>query len=95
MGIRFLDSDRLHLYHVRIGGLFWMIQQTTLRRRKEHEMLQSIKDLEQRGFKVIFGPVEVTSVGKTFTRDRNHYNRAKYQQTHHNASWIAKLVRTI
>jgi hypothetical protein len=62
-----------------------------IHRKKEKEMTQAIKDLTDRGFKVIYGPVYKESTGKQFSRDS--YGRAIFLNSTQNSVWIAKLQR--
>lgn len=60
-----------------------------IRRQREHEAIQAIKDLEDRGYEVIYPLTELKRDGKQFTRDS--YNRKIFVQNIGNSCWIAKL----
>lgn len=61
----------------------------TIHRQKKHEAEQAIKDLEARGFKVIFPLKEIHSDGKTFRTDG--YHRRIFVENTFNSYWVAKL----
>jgi hypothetical protein len=60
-------------------------------RRHKHEAEQAIKDLEKRGFKVIYPLTEITNNGKQFTRDM--FNRKIFVQNTFSSIWKAKLQK--
>lgn len=62
-----------------------------IRRQYEHEAIQAIKDLEERGFAVVFPLTEIKRDGKQFTRDS--FNRKIFVQNIGSSCWIAKLKK--
>ena len=58
-------------------------------RRTEKEALQAIKDLEARGFVVVFPLTEVSRDGKTFSRDS--YGRRIFQSNNFTSCWKAVM----
>lgn len=62
-----------------------------LHRQRQYEMEQAVKDLESRGYKVIYGPEIKTRDGKSFSRD--DYGRRVFQRNTFSSCWVAKLVK--
>jgi hypothetical protein len=62
-----------------------------IRRQYEHEAIQAIKDLEDRGFEVVYPLTEIKKDGKQFTRDS--FNRKIFVQNIGSSCWIAKLQK--
>lgn len=62
-------------------------------RKRESEMKQAIKDLEARGFTLLYGPEKHSSNGKSFSRDS--YGRAIFQQNTQHSVWVAKLQKVV
>ncbi len=62
-----------------------------IRRRKKHEAEQAVKDLEERGFTLVFPITEQTKEGKRFTTDS--LNRKIFQENTFSTCWVAKLRR--
>jgi hypothetical protein len=62
-----------------------------IRRQREGEAKQAIKDLEERGFVLIYPLTELKRDGKTFTRDS--FNRKIFVENTESSCWIAKLMR--
>ncbi|MCM3411481.1 hypothetical protein [Metabacillus litoralis] len=62
-----------------------------IRRQRKAEAEQAIKDLEERGYEVIFPLTEFASDGKLF--DRDSYNRRIFVENTQHSCWIAKLRR--
>jgi len=60
-----------------------------IRRQHEHEAIQAIKDLEKKGFEVIFPLTEFASEGKIF--DRDNFNRRFFVENTHSSCWVAKM----
>jgi hypothetical protein len=60
-----------------------------VRRQRKYEAEQAIKDLEDRGFVLIYPLTELKSDGKTFTRDS--FNRKIFVENTESSCWIAKL----
>ncbi|MEH7392429.1 hypothetical protein [Bacillus sp. JJ1474] len=63
----------------------------TIRRQRKYEAEQAIKDLEARGFEVIYPLTELSRDGKLF--DRDSFNRKIFVENTHSSCWIAKLRR--
>ncbi|KYC92234.1 hypothetical protein B4102_3775 [Heyndrickxia sporothermodurans] len=63
----------------------------TITRRKRHEAEQAIKDLEARGFEIIYPLTEISRDGKIFNTDS--YNRKIFVQNTFNSCWVAKMRR--
>lgn len=61
----------------------------TIKRQRKHEAEQAIKDLEARGFKLIYPLTEHSRDGKIF--DRDSFNRRIFVQNTHSSCWIAQL----
>ncbi|MBT2735163.1 hypothetical protein [Bacillus sp. ISL-7] len=61
----------------------------TIHRQRKHEAEQAIKDLEERGFVLIYPLTELKSDGKTFTRDS--FNRKIFVENTESSCWVAKL----
>ncbi|MEH7521983.1 hypothetical protein V7149_01670 [Bacillus sp. JJ1503] len=61
----------------------------TIRRQRKYEAEQAIKDLEARGFKVIYPLTEHSREGKLF--DRDSFNRKIFVENTQSSCWIAKL----
>jgi hypothetical protein len=64
---------------------------TVIRRQKRHEAEQAIKDLEARGFRIVFPLTEVTRDGKQFQTD--YYNRKIFQNNTFSSCWICSMRR--
>ena len=62
-----------------------------IRRQRKHEAEQAIKDLEARGFELIYPLTELSREGKLF--DRDSFNRKIFVENTHSSCWIAKLRR--
>jgi hypothetical protein len=60
-----------------------------IRRQREYEAIQAIKDLEERGYEVVYPLTEMKRDGKQFTRDS--FNRKIFVQNIGSSCWIAKL----
>ncbi|MEH7157515.1 hypothetical protein [Neobacillus drentensis] len=60
-----------------------------IRRQRKYEAEQAIKDLEDRGFVLIYPLTEFRSDGKTFTRDS--FNRKIFVENTESSCWVAKL----
>ena len=63
----------------------------TIRRKRKYEAEQAIKDLEARGFRVVFELTEFTRDGKQFATDS--YKRQIFQNNTFTSVWIAKLIK--
>lgn len=62
-----------------------------IRRQRKHEAEQAIRDLENKGFEVIYPLTEISSEGKLF--DRDQYNRKIFVENTFSSCWIAKLKK--
>lgn len=62
-----------------------------IRRQRKYEAEQAIRDLEARGFEVIFPLTELEHDGKQFKTDS--FNRKIFVQNTHSSCWVAKLRR--
>ncbi|WML38684.1 hypothetical protein RCG19_15965 [Neobacillus sp. OS1-2] len=62
-----------------------------IRRQRKYEAEQAIKDLEARGFILVYPLTELKRDGKTFTRDS--FNRKIFVENTESSCWIAKLKR--
>lgn len=62
-----------------------------IRRQRKHEAEQAIKDLEERGFVVVYPLTEIAGEGKLF--DRDSYNRRIFVENTHHSCWVAKMSR--
>lgn len=58
-------------------------------RQRKHEAEQAVRDLEARGYEVVYPLTEHSRDGKIF--DRNSFNRQIFVQNTFNSCWIAKL----
>lgn len=75
-------------------GLGWRnkpIVPIVIRRQKKEEAEQAIRDLEERGFEVVFPLKEFFSAGKNF--DTDEYNRKIFVENSSSSCWMAKLSR--
>ena len=61
----------------------------TIRRQRKHEAEQAIKDLEDRGFEIVFPLTEFARDGKTF--DRDSFNRKIFVENTFSSCWIAQM----
>jgi hypothetical protein len=61
----------------------------TIHRQRKHEAEQAIRDLEARGFEVIYPLTEYSRDGKLF--DRDSFNRKIFVENTHSSCWIAQL----
>lgn len=64
---------------------------TIIRRQRKYEAVQAIKDLEDRGYKIVFPLTELTKEGKQFKTD--YHNRRIFQNNTFNSCWIATMRR--
>jgi hypothetical protein len=64
--------------------------QPIIRRKHEHEIKQAIKDLEERGFVLKYGPERQIGEGKVFNTD-DHKRRVFQENTIH-SMWVARLT---
>ena len=69
-----------------------MIQETIIRRPHKHEVEQAIKDLEARGFKLVYPLTEQSKEGKSYKRDFK-YNRRIFVENIQSSRWIAVMRR--
>jgi hypothetical protein len=69
------------------------MQPVTIHRQHKHEAEQAIKDLEARGFEIIFPLTEFGSDGKRFKTDA--YGRRIFVENISSSCWIAKLRRVV
>jgi hypothetical protein len=70
-----------------------VMQPVVIHRRRKEEAEQAIKDLEARGYKVIFPLTEFGSDGKRFKTDA--YGRRIFVENIASSCWIAKLRRVV
>lgn len=61
----------------------------TIRRTREHEIHQAIKDLEARGFVLKYGPERVFGQSKTF--DKDDYNRSIFRENISYSTYVARM----
>lgn len=62
-----------------------------IKRRRKHEAEQAIKELIDRGFELVHGPVQLYREGKQFSIDS--FGRRKFEANTSNGCWAAKLRR--
>lgn len=68
------------------------IQKANLHRKTEDEIKQGIKDLEERGFKLIIKK-QLHSDGKCFTKDK--YGHFSFKANSDSVCWYARLEREV
>lgn len=62
-----------------------------IHRQRKYEAEQAIRDLEKRGYMVVFPLTSFSRDGKTF--DRDNFNRKIFVENTHTTCWIAKMVK--
>ena len=70
-----------------------VMQPVVIHRQQKHEAEQAIKDLEARGYEVIFPLTELKNDGKRFKTDS--YNRKIFVENVGSSCWVAKLRRVV
>lgn len=69
------------------------MQDVVVKRQFKHEAEQAIRDLEKRGFKVIYPLTEIKKDGKRFTRNSDNF--LVFVENVGSSCWIAKLRRVV
>lgn len=69
------------------------MQPVTIHRQRKEEAEQAIRDLEARGFEIIFPLTELSSDGKRFKTDS--YNRKIFVENISSSCWVAKMRRVV
>lgn len=60
-----------------------------IRRQRKHEAEQAIRDLEKRGYEIVFPLTLFSSDGKVF--DRDAFNRKVFVANTSNSCWVAQM----